>query len=132
VQTDGVVNRLWAITDEDAIKSLQEYFAEQVLYIADGHHRYTTAVKFKEAHPECSGAGYMMLYLVNMKCDGLTVFAGKDKSDDPSKTEFLLSEIKRVTAVGEVMPQKSTYFYPKPITGLVMNDFDMICENACR
>ncbi|MDR0983821.1 MAG: DUF1015 domain-containing protein [Ruminococcus sp.] len=132
VKSDGVINRLWAVTDEDAIKSLQEFFAEQVLYIADGHHRYTTAVKFKEAHPECCGAGYMMLFLVNMKCDGLTVFPGKDKSDDPSKTDFLLSELKRVTSIGEVMPQKSTYFYPKPITGLVINDFNLLCENSCR
>ena len=28
------------------------------------------------------------------------------------------------TAAGEKMPQKSTYFYPKLITGLVMNKMD--------
>lgn len=33
----------------------------------------------------------------------------------------LVSEIGAVAAVGEKMPQKSTYFYPKLITGLVMN-----------
>jgi uncharacterized protein (DUF1015 family) len=26
-----------------------------------------------------------------------------------------------VAAEGDVMPQKSTYFYPKPLTGLVIN-----------
>ena len=32
-----------------------------------------------------------------------------------------VSEIADVAAAGEKMPQKSTYFYPKLITGLVMN-----------
>ena len=36
---------------------------------------------------------------------------------DPTLVEDVLS----VAAAGEVMPQKSTYFYPKQVTGLVMN-----------
>ena len=36
---------------------------------------------------------------------------------DPTPVEAVL----RVAAAGEVMPQKSTYFYPKPVTGLVFN-----------
>ena len=32
-----------------------------------------------------------------------------------------VGEISQVAANGEKMPQKSTYFYPKLITGLVMN-----------
>ena len=35
-------------------------------------------------------------------------------------------EISEVAAAGEKMPQKSTYFYPKLITGLVMNKFGEI------
>ncbi len=33
-----------------------------------------------------------------------------------------VTEIRDVAAAGEKMPQKSTYFYPKMITGMVMND----------
>ena len=36
---------------------------------------------------------------------------------DPTPVEAVL----RIAAAGEVMPQKSTYFYPKPVTGLVFN-----------
>jgi uncharacterized protein (DUF1015 family) len=36
---------------------------------------------------------------------------------DPTPVDDVL----RVAAAGEVMPQKSTYFYPKQLTGLVMN-----------
>ncbi len=33
----------------------------------------------------------------------------------------LVEDVLRVAAAGEVMPQKSTYFYPKQVTGLVLN-----------
>ena len=35
-----------------------------------------------------------------------------------------VSEIQGVAAAGEKMPQKSTYFYPKLITGLTLNQLD--------
>lgn len=35
-----------------------------------------------------------------------------------------IKEIKDVSLAGEKMPQKSTYFYPKLITGIVMNKFE--------
>ncbi len=35
-----------------------------------------------------------------------------------------VTEIRDVALAGEKMPQKSTYFYPKLITGMVMNKFD--------
>ena len=38
---------------------------------------------------------------------------------NPTRVE----QIRDVAAAGEKMPQKSTYFYPKVITGLVMNKF---------
>jgi uncharacterized protein (DUF1015 family) len=47
-------------------------------------------------------------------------------SSGVSQAAFLLnptrvSEIRDVAAAGEKMPQKSTYFYPKLITGLTVN-----------
>ena len=36
-----------------------------------------------------------------------------------------VTDIRDVAAAGEKMPQKSTYFYPKMITGMVMNDLDV-------
>ncbi len=35
-----------------------------------------------------------------------------------------VSEVQAVAAAGERMPHKSTYFYPKPLTGLVINVMD--------
>ena len=39
---------------------------------------------------------------------------------NPTRVE----EVKRVAGAGGRMPQKSTYFFPKPLCGLVMNKFD--------
>ena len=43
---------------------------------------------------------------------------------NPTRVE----EISAVAAAGEKMPQKSTYFYPKLTTGLVMNKLDRVKE----
>ena len=36
-----------------------------------------------------------------------------------------LKQIEAVIDIGEKMPQKSTFFYPKPLTGLVLYDFEI-------
>ncbi len=48
--TDEVneVHRLHPITDEHQIALIQNFFAERQLYIADGHHRYETALNYHE------------------------------------------------------------------------------------
>src|SRR5256714_5460361 len=40
---DGTVNRLWRLSDQDAISEVQAGLADRELLIADGHHRYETA-----------------------------------------------------------------------------------------
>lgn len=251
---EGTVHRMWRVSDKDTISKLTEAFADKKLYIADGHHRYETALNFHrslcaegKAVPG-DESGYVMMMLVNMENSGLVVFpthrivhglsefdaekiidqcrnyftvaeapdegrmqaalnkaydegkkafamyvgAGKcfvmtlkdetavkkllpdmseaycgldvsvlhslvlerifgiDKENmanqknlgytrsceealravdmDGANCSFILnptkvSEIRDVAAAGEKMPQKSTYFYPKLITGLVMNRF---------
>jgi uncharacterized protein (DUF1015 family) len=41
-------HRLHPITDEYQIALIQNFFAERQLYIADGHHRYETALNYRE------------------------------------------------------------------------------------
>ena len=47
--TDGdkVTHKLWIITDEKAIAKLCADFTDRKLYIADGHHRYETALNYR-------------------------------------------------------------------------------------
>jgi uncharacterized protein (DUF1015 family) len=41
-------HRLHAITDEQQIALIQDFFSERRLYIADGHHRYETALNYRD------------------------------------------------------------------------------------
>ncbi|MBQ7646361.1 MAG: DUF1015 family protein, partial [Clostridia bacterium] len=55
--------------------------------------------------------------------------AVKSVKDGESSAAFILNptkvrEIKSVALASDKMPQKSTYFYPKLITGLVINQLD--------
>ena len=44
----GEGHRLHQITDLEQIALIQNFFAERQLYIADGHHRYETALNYRE------------------------------------------------------------------------------------
>ncbi len=46
---DGVDNRLWALTDPHAIADVQRLLADRPTFIADGHHRYGTALLYRDA-----------------------------------------------------------------------------------
>lgn len=70
---DGTVHRMWKVSDSGVIKKVTEAFKDKKLYIADGHHRYETALNFhKKQGTESSG--YIAMMLVNMENKGLVVF----------------------------------------------------------
>jgi uncharacterized protein (DUF1015 family) len=194
--------RLWRLPDE----SLGDAFADRRLLIADGHHRYETALAYHEetGTPE---SGHMMVVLVSLEDPGLTIFpthrlfreppqrdllAGESRPDPESalqelddlpreraavvvydgKTELAvdgageldvqlvdrlgheglsytadwrdavravdegeaavavlmrptrIEDVFQVAARGETMPQKSTYFYPKLVSGLLFHPLE--------
>ena len=76
---DGLTHRLWAIVNPEETALIQRQFADTKLYIADGHHRYETALRYRDAMreqgvPEGSGPDYVMMMLVPMSRPGLVVF----------------------------------------------------------
>ncbi len=77
---DRITHRLWVITDEDVIEKLCADFEDRKLYIADGHHRYETALNYRDycrengISKEGDAQDYQMMYLVDMEHPGLVVF----------------------------------------------------------
>ncbi len=75
---DGVIHRLWCVYDEKVIADLSEKMADKKLYIADGHHRYETALNYKkfcyDNMQEPENSDYVCMMLVNMENSGLVVF----------------------------------------------------------
>jgi len=45
---DGVDNRMWKITDKGLIDKVTQSMSEKTLLIADGHHRYETALNYRD------------------------------------------------------------------------------------
>ena len=73
----GSTHRLWCLDDAKRNTEIQTLFSQRPLLIADGHHRYETALAFQEemAHTGIQGYGYMMVNLVRMESPGLAVLA---------------------------------------------------------
>ena len=188
----GVESRLWRL-DPEFSGALVEELAEAQLLIADGHHRYETALAL-HAEDGTEASAWLLAVIVPTGQEGLTIFpthriaagvgaasgtpieaprehlpgpvlyragryellAGNGFLDPevvdrlgpsgvtytPQREEavaavdrgeaeaaFLLrpTRIEDVWAVarrGEVMPQKSTFFYPKLTSGLLMLELD--------
>ena len=244
--TKGEKHKLWAVADKDDIHTIISAMQDKKVFIADGHHRYETALNYRRkliensSHTGNEPYNFIMMYLCEMNETGLVVlpthrllkdlsefnksafrqnlsayfdviqtnkknlFEYMDKNKDKhvfglymGKGEFYalnkglkplvqenipdawkeldvailhkviienvlgitdesvklqknikytadkeegirqidngsyelllflnptkLSQIKKISLKGEVMPQKSTYFYPKLLTGLVIN-----------
>jgi uncharacterized protein (DUF1015 family) len=76
----GVVHKLWSVTDTKTLETIRREMADKKLVIADGHHRYETALAYRD---ECrarvgrvdSNAPYekVMMTLFNTAGKGLTI-----------------------------------------------------------
>ncbi len=56
-QPGDIKNRLWAIVDENLINKIVASLENKQVFIADGHHRYTVALSFKNALEKLSESG---------------------------------------------------------------------------
>ncbi len=77
---DGIIHRLWLISDSNAIETIKNDLSDKDVFIADGHHRYETALAFRKEMKEkgLSKTGdepfnYVLMFLSNMEDDGLTL-----------------------------------------------------------
>jgi uncharacterized protein (DUF1015 family) len=75
-----VVHRLWPVTEEGVIERIRKEMADKSLVIADGHHRYETALQYRNecrarrGQPDLLAAHeFAMLTFVNMHSKGLTI-----------------------------------------------------------
>lgn len=68
-------HRLWPITDAATIELMQSLMSDKKLLIADGHHRYETALAYRNENPGVPAAEYVMMTFVNMYSPGLKILA---------------------------------------------------------
>lgn len=78
--TDGVVHRVWTLTDKNDINTIVRELADQPIFIADGHHRYDTSLNYRNERRKAAGAAtgtagydYVAMFLARLEDPGLSV-----------------------------------------------------------
>jgi uncharacterized protein (DUF1015 family) len=78
---DGTVHRFWQVPGGDAITAAQAALADRKILIADGHHRYETALAYRAEQRERDGDppddqpyDFVLMYLANLHGEGLAIF----------------------------------------------------------
>src|SRR5262249_46253753 len=76
----GVVGRLWPVSDQHVLSQVAGLLSSRPIFIADGHHRYETGLRYLE---ECRAAGtatgdeaaphFILMMLVRMSDPGLLI-----------------------------------------------------------
>jgi uncharacterized protein (DUF1015 family) len=77
---DGIIHRLWHVDDRTVIAAVANAMKDMTLLIADGHHRYKTAIMYRDrmrklypSYTERSPFEYTMLYLTPIEGEGLLI-----------------------------------------------------------
>jgi len=78
--TDGTMHSLWVLNSPQGVESMRERLKDAAVYIADGHHRYETALAYQKTEggkDRDSGRAnpwdYVMMFLADVESPGLTV-----------------------------------------------------------
>ncbi|MGE3269660.1 MAG: DUF1015 domain-containing protein [Chloroflexota bacterium] len=104
--SEGVGHRLWVLTDSALVEGLQAYFVDRPVFIADGHHRYETALNYLEDQRQQAGselpadhpARFVMMHLIAEDDPGLVILplhrlvAGLGTVDIPGLVSDLAGE----------------------------------------
>lgn len=140
VDKNGVVNTVWAISDPADIQKVKSFLADKQIAIADGHHRYETALAYRDELRETTGCkcgecefDYVMMTLINVYEKDMTIYPthrvlgnlpenalGKlsemlreDFEVRASTKERLIEEMAREGAIGMYLPGRAAILAPK-------------------
>ncbi len=74
VDSDGVEHRYSRVGDETICKEITEKLKDQNMLIADGHHRYETALNYAKENPDCEAKQYVLCTMVAADDQGLVIW----------------------------------------------------------
>lgn len=81
VDKNGVINLFWKLTDTAEIQKIQSFLADKQIAIADGHHRYETALAYHHEMQEKTGCkcgdcefDYVLMTLINVYEPDMTIY----------------------------------------------------------
>src|SRR5205814_6701520 len=76
----GVVSRLWPVTDQQVVSAVTGLMGPRPVFIADGHHRYETALRYLQERQQAgevrdmeAAPHFILMMLVGMSDPGLII-----------------------------------------------------------
>ncbi len=69
----GIHNRLVSLAGPAAQDQIAAFLRERPVVIADGHHRYETALAFRDERPDLPGARFLLGYFANAYANGTSL-----------------------------------------------------------
>ncbi|MBQ2615129.1 MAG: DUF1015 domain-containing protein [Clostridia bacterium] len=97
VTDENITQNIWIVTDEELNNRISTMFEEKQILIADGHHRYETALAYRNLRHQEDGTevgtqpyDYVMMTLVSASDGGLFVFPTHRMLKDLERFDELL------------------------------------------
>jgi uncharacterized protein (DUF1015 family) len=106
----GVKNALWRVTDSRWLKLVQKAMSDKILVITDGHHRYESALAYRderrknEMWTEDSVFNFHMCYMVPVQDEGLVVLPTHRLLRECELTDETLLVLNDFFTVSEIAP----------------------------
>jgi uncharacterized protein (DUF1015 family) len=105
-----VKHTVWKVTDKQKIKQLQADLSSKTMVITDGHHRYESALAYRDEMrkkrdwTEDSAFNFHMSYMVLVQEEGLVVLPTHRLLKEVKWTREVLKGVKRFFDVTEIKP----------------------------
>ena len=117
----GIRHRLWKVKDPAVISDVCAFMQNRDLFIADGHHRYRTALEYLQARERSEPdppARWRMMTFVNMHDPGLVVLPTHRVVSglDPGSTREFLKSLDPRFEVRETASKMDTSLRTRPFS----------------
>ncbi len=110
---DNQSHRIWIIDDAHMHQRLEEIFESWPVFLADGHHRYETALYFSQIMGSNAPDGYhhVLIFLFNFYSPGLLILPTHRaiKGLDNFNTHDFLSQLEKYFTVVNYSPSQKEY-----------------------
>jgi uncharacterized protein (DUF1015 family) len=106
----GVKHVIWRVTNPEKLEFLRKAMAEKRLVITDGHHRYESAMAYRDEMREKNGCtgdsafNFHMSYMVPVQEKGLAVLPTHRLLTESKLTGEVLAALKQFFTISEVTP----------------------------
>ena len=142
---EHVENKLWVLRDQSLIQSVTEYIKRQKILVADGHHRYETALLYRDfmrsQSPKYTGEepfNFVPMYLTNMHAPGLAILPthrlihSLSKFDQAQMMENLGKRFQVIAGLTKEKMLEELHFRKTGAFGVVLTEppnFSIICRD---